>query len=220
MYAPSVGAVKPRPSSYTMGAKHREPRDLGTPGPGAYTNSATNPPFGSEGPKVSMSQRLADGRNAMDSFVFAPAPGQYNPDISRVRPMSPRYTIAPKVKDLRTLAVPGPGSYNPTALGSPRLDRRQPSYAMGAKGPSQFGRPTVGPGPGLYEPHTTRTGRSASPSFTIYAKVREPARLAVPGPGSYNSNPGAVKPSSRAVTMGAKTFDPWAPARRSVNYKK
>lgn len=110
------------------------------PGPGAYESNS----FTDQGPKYSLVGRKADPKNP----IVPPGPGQYDPDISSVKPQGLHAVIGTGQRTNESRrglkSVPGPGTYNPVVKSD------QPKWSF-KKDPKEKIIFEDEPGPGQYE---------------------------------------------------------------------
>lgn len=145
---------KPGPGAYTpnnlslgahsksIGTGLRPPisKDNNTPGPGAYGFNS----FTDDGPKYTLVGRKAEAKTTS----IPPGPGQYNPDLTAVKPQGIHTVIGTGQRTNESRrglkGVPGPGAYDP------ELRRDEPKWTF-KKDPKQKINIEDEPGPGQYE---------------------------------------------------------------------
>ena len=144
---PGPGDYSPQNQSFgahskSIGSGLRPPNSKLThfPGPGAYESNS----FTDQGPKYSLVGRKADPKNP----IVPPGPGQYDPDISSVKPQGLHAVIGTGQRTNESRrglkSVPGPGTYNPVVKSD------QPKWSF-KKDPKEKIIFEDEPGPGQYE---------------------------------------------------------------------
>ena len=139
-YSPTDPTKDVRSKSIGTGLRPPISKTNNFPGPGAYDCQS----FTIDGPKYSLQGRKPESKN----ILAPPGPGQYNPEISAVKPQATHTIIGTgqrtneSRRGLRT--VPGPGAY------SPNVDSNSPKWTF-KKDPKEKVNFEDEPGPGQYE---------------------------------------------------------------------
>ena len=141
-------------------------------------------------------------------------PGAYHRDPAEEDPEhlrdGPAFSLAGRLRsgnamdpaDAAKASFPGPWAYQSESARNPPAG---PAFTMAPRvGPSESGRGSGEPvpGPGAYPVHELRS--SGGPSFTMYARVEDPALRAsadVPGPGAYIGNVGGSIDDATVPTL-------------------
>jgi len=181
-----------------MGGKLASPARLMTPGPGAYSPTAS---MMHAAPRYSLSPR----RNHFDHMAFIPGPGAYDPNNPAHKPRG--VALGQKINVFGASTVtPGPAAYNVddlTALnrgsgsniGTKGGRRGAPSWSFGLKaGNGAMGTLSGTPGPGAYSPSAASVhGTGQSLAYSMTARGVSRSMHQTPGPGAYNLNYGSTR---------------------------
>ena len=139
-YAPKDQTAGVHSKSFGTGLRPPMSKVNQFPGPGAYEFNS----FTEQGPKYSLVGRKADPKNP----TVPPGPGQYDPDISSVKPQGVHAVIGTGQRTNESRrglkGVPGPGAYDPLV----RSDQPKWSFKKDPKEKINFADE---PGPGQYE---------------------------------------------------------------------
>lgn len=202
---------------YILGGKDSHLKVSDTPGPGEYSYDNNVFYTGKDGGRP---VRIT-GRPNDQSISKTPGPGWYSPedgfDKSKKRPLA--YSMGEKRDTQMRSGYPGPGSYDPNDLNSPRATQikgRPKDFATSnTPGPGEYnvpdkvtnrgqgggngftfrgrekawGRDDI-PGPGSYSPEASPRDKTKGPQWSFGNKAKSGSHDFVPGPGSYNPDDG------------------------------
>ncbi|XP_041861259.1 outer dense fiber protein 3-like protein 2b [Melanotaenia boesemani] len=183
------------------------------PGPGRYRLPPTIGFVGHDFTKPTSPAYSFHGRMSNNMYCVDSSPGpQYHLDAKITRfgkDGMPAYSMLGRVKPQQELFyTPGPGAYSPERAPPCNLQRRPPSYTMGARTHYRSVDPVPAPNkyclPSLLGPQVANKPASASYTMSGSLSVGGPSLdlAKTPGPCSYNStDPNIYLPRKPAFSM-------------------
>ena len=118
------------------------------PGPGGYDQRSK----AVEGPKFIMGLKLENTSligTSVAKTAANPGPGGYNADYTISKKKMGAYSMKARHADLKSMNVPGPGTYTKPDLASSPDKRRGATHKIGTGARTSDNR-TLAPGPGTY----------------------------------------------------------------------
>ncbi|OMJ68979.1 hypothetical protein SteCoe_33427 [Stentor coeruleus] len=211
-------------TAFSIGGRNLEAQKDINPGPGAYAQDLkTNSPMWSMGkqPRADISktsdapgpgtytiehihQHLqspvmgTSSRSLLNDLNSSPGPGTYEVPNRAIE--GPQFTMKGKEQKISKDKMPGPGHYNQDIS----IKDKSPAYSIGTSPKIGNGKVSENPGPGSYD---TR-GKEIGPKWGFGSQKRgEELKIAVPGPGAYES-PGFLSKGGFSLTGRKKDKNP------------
>jgi len=180
--------------AFSFGNRPSDGTTAKSPGPAAYSLPST---IDSTGANTLIGQKFKEYTREQ-----TPAPTQYDATGSWINTSknAPVFSFGRRFKLPKGDNVPGAAAYNPKRNGSLA---RSPSFTMRGRVGRNISTKNL-PGPASYETHKTwKKAKRNAPSFSVSHRLKEPTRMATPGPNQYRvKRPYKSKPS---YTMRPRT---------------